>query len=74
MKTSFHQKLIRYAAVLSVMAWINGINLPANAEESPAPTVLADGANAKSQRVENMHKTRFIEIFMPRVMPRLAPA
>ena len=29
-----------------------------------APKVLADGAGAKSGRVDNMHKTRFIEIFL----------
>jgi hypothetical protein len=32
---------------------------------SPAmPKVLADGANAKSGRADNMHKTRFLEIFL----------
>jgi hypothetical protein len=33
-------------------------------EVPPAPAILADGANAKSKRVENMHQTRFIEIFL----------
>ena len=31
---------------------------------SAEPKVLADGAGAKSGRVDNMHKTRFIEIFL----------
>ena len=41
-------------------------SLPTLAQQpSPAePKVLADGANATSGRVENMHKTRFIEIFL----------
>lgn len=41
-------------------------SLPALSQQpSPAePKVLADGANAKSGRVENMHKTRFLEIFL----------
>jgi len=66
-KTVFHDKLLRHAAVFSAMAWLLGIPFSANAEEKPAPakpTVLEDGANSKSRRVENMHKTRFIEIFL----------
>jgi hypothetical protein len=41
-------------------------SLPALSQQpSPAePKVLADGANAKSGRVESMHKTRFLEIFL----------
>ena len=31
---------------------------------SAEPKVLADGAGAKSGRLDNMHKTRFIEIFL----------
>jgi hypothetical protein len=58
------QTILRPAAVLSVIAMIHGIHLPAKAEETPIPTVLADGADAKSRRVEGMHKTRFIEIFL----------
>jgi len=65
MKIPFHHKLIRPAAVLSAVAWVCSIQLPANAAETPnAPTVLTGGANAKSSRVDNMHKTRFIEIFL----------
>jgi hypothetical protein len=56
--------ILRHTAVLTVIALIHGIHLPASAEETPAPTILADGANAKSRRVENMHKTRFIENFL----------
>jgi hypothetical protein len=36
----------------------------AQATPPAAPTVLADGAGAKSGRFDNMHKTRFIEIFL----------
>src|SRR5262245_32724695 len=31
---------------------------------SDAPVVLSDGAGAQMKRVENMHETRFIEIFL----------
>mgnify|MGYP003460435017 CR=1 FL=1 len=35
------------------------------AQQAPAPpAVLGDGAGAKYKRVENMHQTRFIEIFL----------
>lgn len=58
--------IIRHAAVFSAIALINVINIPANAEEpsAAAPKVLDDGAGAKSGRFDNMHKTRFIEIFL----------
>jgi hypothetical protein len=36
----------------------------AQATPPAAPTVLADGAGAKFGRFDNMHKTRFIEIFL----------
>ncbi len=36
----------------------------AQAAPSAVPKVLADGAEAKSGRLDNMHKTRFIEIFL----------
>ena len=51
--------------LLSVAAFV-ATSLPALAQQpSPAvPKVLADGAGAKSGRVENMHKTRFVEIFL----------
>jgi hypothetical protein len=56
--------LFGHAAVLSAIAFIHGVRLTASAEEAPAPTILADGAKAEFRRVENMHKTRFIEIFL----------
>jgi len=39
---------------------------PSLAQGTPAvaPTVVADGAGAKPGRFDNMHKTRFIEIFL----------
>jgi hypothetical protein len=51
--------------LLSVAAFL-ATSLPALAQQpSPVePKVLADGAGAKSGRVESMHKTRFIEIFL----------
>ena len=36
----------------------------AQEKSAAAPKVLADGAGAKSGRVDNLHKTRFIEIFL----------
>jgi len=40
--------------------------LPVPAQKTPAaePAVLFDGANVKNGRVENMHQTRYIEIFL----------
>jgi len=34
------------------------------------PTVLSDGADAKHKRVDNMHKTRYIEIFLAAKDPK----
>lgn len=42
----------------------------AQAPASAAPKVLADGVGAKSGRVEGMHKTRFIEIFLAHRDPK----
>jgi len=67
MKPTLQHKPLRHAAVFSAMAWLLGVPLSGKAEEKSAPTkptVLEDGANSKSKRVENMHKTRFIEIFL----------
>jgi hypothetical protein len=36
----------------------------AQGASSAAPSVLADGASARTGRFDNMHKTRFIEIFL----------
>jgi hypothetical protein len=40
--------------------------IPCFADETPEskPAVLSDGANAEQKRVNNMHQTRFIEIFL----------
>jgi hypothetical protein len=40
------------------------------APASAVPKVLADGVGAKSGRVEGMHKTRFIEIFLAHRDPK----
>ena len=44
----------------------------AYAQETPSakPNVLADGANAKSMRFENMHMTRFLEIYLAAPDPK----
>lgn len=51
---------------LSVAALMVATSLPVLAQQpAPAePKVLADGANAKPGRVDNMHQARFIEIFL----------
>ena len=36
----------------------------AAAADAATPEVLSDGANAKPRRVENMHQTRYIELFL----------
>jgi hypothetical protein len=46
---------------------LSGACLKALAE--PKPQVLSDGANAKSQRIENSHLMRFIEIFLAGIDP-----
>jgi hypothetical protein len=45
---------------------------PCMAQEvgAPAPSVLSDGANAKSGRVENMHMTRYVEFFLAAPDPK----
>ncbi len=59
--------------LLGAMSWSCAQDAPAPqppAEQPPAqaapapPAVLGDGAGAKYQRVDNMHQTRFIEIFL----------
>ena len=55
------------ASVLCLLATAS-LCLAQQAAAPPAaaaqPAVLGDGAGAKSKRVENMHQTRFIEIFL----------
>ena len=53
-----------YSLMAAVM--LTATMAPALAEEqSPAaPNVLSDGAGAKPGRVDNLHRTRFIEIFL----------
>jgi len=66
MKPGLRQLLITGAAALSVVALHGALNRPAFAQPpaAAAPKVLDDGAGAKSGRFDNMHKTRFIEIFL----------
>ena len=60
-------KVVLLMAVF-MMATVTG----AYAQETPAakPNVLDDGANAKSARVENMHMTRFLEIYLAAPDPK----
>ncbi|MFO7695318.1 MAG: hypothetical protein R6V57_19705 [Vicinamibacterales bacterium] len=58
MKTWNHLALT--VALVAMCGW------PTPAQQSPpaVPKVASDGAGAKFKRVDNMHKTRFIEIFL----------
>ena len=51
---------------LLVTILVSAAVAPAYAQNPPAPAakVVADGAGAKSGRFDNMHKARFIEIFL----------
>ena len=47
-------------ALLAMSGW----STPAQQAPPAVPKVASDGAGATSKRVDNMHKTRFIEIFL----------
>jgi hypothetical protein len=64
MKTTFHQNIMRHAAVFSAIALVHSIQPSAYAEEKAAPVVLSDGVGAKYIRIEKMHQVRFIELFL----------
>jgi hypothetical protein len=76
MKSMFAEQMFRGAVpavlLLGAMSWSCAQEPPAQplAEQPPAqsapaqPAVLGDGGAAKYKRVENMHQTRFIEIFL----------
>ena len=51
---------------LIIMALFLIVVIPCGAQDASlaAPEVLSDGANAKNKRVDNMHQTRYIEIFL----------
>ena len=53
-----------YSLVAAVMLTATMAPVLAQEKSPAAPKVLADGASAKSGRVDNLHKTRFIEIFL----------
>jgi hypothetical protein len=68
-------KAVQFAiAVLSSALCASCAQRPTPAESSltsaAEPTVIADGANAKSVRVEGTHKTRFIEVFLAHRDPK----
>jgi hypothetical protein len=61
------RKLMKTMKVVMLMAIFLMLAVAASYAQqttSAEPKVLADGAGAKSKRVNNMHKTRFIEIFL----------
>jgi hypothetical protein len=77
MTSVFTEQMMRGAlpvvCLLGAMSWSCAQEPPAQqtpAEQPPAqsapalPAVLGDGAGAQYKRVENMHQTRFIEIFL----------
>lgn len=51
-----------------VTAILAAFLIPCSAADEPA--VLSDGANAEHKRVDNMHQTRYIEIFLATKDPR----
>lgn len=55
------RRLIALSTIL-----VSAAMAPAMAADSPAsaPTVLADGVGAQSRHFDNLHQTRFIEIFL----------
>jgi hypothetical protein len=78
LKTSQH--LLLGISCLAICALIAGCAKPPNhsasvpnesvAASNDSASVLADGANAKSARVENMNMTRYIEIFLAAPDPK----
>ena len=52
------------AAVVVSTALLSGASHGAQGTSAATPKVAMDGAGAKSGRVDNLHKTRFIEIFL----------
>jgi hypothetical protein len=51
---------------LIIMALFLIVAIPCGAQDASigTPEVLSDGENAKNKRVDNMHQTRYIEIFL----------
>jgi len=54
----------RIGLLLVVLAFAGPAPAFAQSPSVPAPKVLADGVGAKAARVDNLHKARFIEIFL----------
>ena len=52
------------AVLAAVMLTASMAATPAQEKSAAAPKVAADGTGAKSGRSDNMHKTRFLEIFL----------
>jgi hypothetical protein len=51
-------------AVTAALVVMTGWSSTAQQAPPAAPKVLSDGADPVSKRLDNMHKTRFIEIFL----------
>jgi hypothetical protein len=72
MKSVFAKQMVRGALpavlLLGAMSWSCAQEPTAQKPPAPSapaqPAVLGDGAGATYKRVENMHQTRFIEIFL----------
>jgi len=57
-------KTVKVGFLMLVFLTVATMTSFAQQTTAAAPKVLADGAGAKFGRVDNMHKTRFIEIFL----------
>jgi hypothetical protein len=65
MKSVITEQLMRKMTVTLLAMPLAGAVSLSFAQQPPAqPAVLGDGAGAISKRVENLHQTRFIEIFL----------
>lgn len=57
-------KIMKTGMLTAVLAAATLTGCSSPKETAVEPTVLADGAGAKTDRFDNMHQTRFIEIFL----------
>lgn len=63
-------KTMKIVLLMTVLIAATVAGAYAQETSSAKPNVLADGANAKSARVENMHMTRFLEIYLAAPDPK----
>jgi len=66
MKTKIIQTMLSGSLLAATLAFTGCASQPNNGSKPPtaSASVLNDGAGAKSGRFDNMHQTRFIEIFL----------